>query len=74
MPFKNGAASQIEEYTMPDSDRIKLAEMVEKMGMLRKDISKSLGIHQRTLYRYLSGELEIPVTVMLAMQLLTKGK
>ena len=74
MPFKNGAASQIEEYTMSDSDRIKLAEMVEKMGMLRKDISKSLGIHQRTLYRYLSGELEIPVTVMLAMQLLTKGK
>jgi hypothetical protein len=74
MPFKNGAASQIEEYTMADSDRIKLAEMVEKMGMLRKDISKSLGIHQRTLYRYLSGELEIPVTVMLAMQLLTKGK
>ena len=59
---------------MVDSDRIKLAEMVEKMGMLRKDISKSLGIHQRTLYRYLSGELEIPVTVMLAMQLLTKGK
>jgi len=74
MPFKNGAASQIEEYMMVDSDRIKLAEMVEKMGMLRKDISKSLGIHQRTLYRYLSGELEIPVTVMLAMQLLTKGK
>jgi len=74
MPFKNGAASQMEEYTMSDSDRIKLAEMVEKMGMLRKDISKSLGIHQRTLYRYLSGELEIPVTVMLAMQLLTKGK
>jgi hypothetical protein len=74
MPFKNGAVPQIGEYTMSDSDRIKLAEMVEKMGMLRKDISKSLGIHQRTLYRYLSGELEIPVTVMLAMQLLTKGK
>lgn len=59
---------------MAEDNRIKLAQMVENTGMLRKDISKYLGIHQRTLYRYLSGELEIPVMVMLAMQLLAKGK
>ena len=59
---------------MAEDNRIKLAQMVEDSGMIRLDISKYLGIHQRTLYRYLSGELEIPVMVMLAMQLLTKGK
>lgn len=59
---------------MADDKRIQLAQMIEKSGMLRIDISKYLGIHERTLYRYLSGELEIPVTVLLAMQLLVKGK
>ena len=59
---------------MAEDNRIKLAQMVEDSGMIRLDISKYLGIHQRTLYRYLSGELEIPVMVMLAMQLLAKGK
>jgi hypothetical protein len=59
---------------MSDDNRVKLAHMVENSGMLRREISKYLGLHQRTLYRYLSGELEIPVTVMLAMELLAKRK
>lgn len=59
---------------MTQDNRVKLAQMVENSGMLRKDVSKYLGIHQRTLYRYMSGELEIPVMVMLAMQLLAKRK
>lgn len=59
---------------MAEDNRVKLAQMVENSGMLRKDVSKYLGIHQRTLYRYMSGELEIPVMVMLAMQLLAKRK
>lgn len=59
---------------MADDNRVKLAQMVENSGMLRKDVSKYLGIHQRTLYRYMSGELEIPTSIMLAMRLLTKGK
>jgi len=48
--------------------------MVENTGMLRREVAKYLGIHQRTLYRYMSGELEIPISIMLAMRLLTKGK
>jgi predicted DNA-binding transcriptional regulator AlpA len=59
---------------MSDNNRVKLAHMVENSGMLRIEVSKYLGIHQRTLYRYLSGELEIPVMVMLAMELLAKGR
>ncbi len=59
---------------MADNSRVRLAQMVENSGMLRKDVSKYLGIHQRTLYRYLSGELEIPVMVMLAMELMAKRK
>ena len=59
---------------MAEDTRIKLAEMVENSGMLRANIAKYLGIHERTLYRYLSGELEIPVMVMLAMRLLEKTK
>jgi hypothetical protein len=41
---------------MSDSDRIKLAQMIQDSGMVRLDVSKYLGIHERTLYRYLSGE------------------
>ena len=59
---------------MADDNRVKLAQMVEKSGMLRKDVSKYLGIHERTLYRYMSGELEIPAMVMLSMQLLMQSK
>ncbi len=59
---------------MAENNRIEFAEMVQKTGMIRLDISKYLGVHERTIYRYLSGELEIPVTVMLAMRLLTGGK
>ena len=59
---------------MSDADRIKLAQMIQDSGMVRLDISKYLGIHERTLYRYLSGETEIPAMLMLAMQLLLKGK
>jgi predicted transcriptional regulator len=59
---------------MAEDNRVKLAQIIENSGMLRLDISKYLGIHERTLYRYLSGELEIPVTVMLAMELLAKGR
>lgn len=59
---------------MAKDKRIEFAEMIEKTGLIRLEISKYLGVHQRTIYRYLSGELEIPTSVMLAMRLLTKGK
>lgn len=59
---------------MSDSDRIKLAQMIQDSGMVRLDVSKYLGIHERTLYRYLSGETEIPAMLMLAMELLLKSK
>lgn len=59
---------------MADDNRLKLNQMVENTGMLRREVAKYLGIHQRTLYRYMSGELEIPVMVMLAMELLAKRK
>ncbi len=59
---------------MSEDNRLKLNQMVENTGMLRREVAKYLGIHQRTLYRYMSGELEIPISIMLAMRLLTKGK
>jgi predicted DNA-binding transcriptional regulator AlpA len=59
---------------MSEDNRLKLNQMVENTGMLRREVAKYLGIHQRTLYRYMSGELEIPVMVMLAMELLAKRK
>jgi transposase len=64
----------MEIKSMAEDNRIKLIQMVENSGMLRREISKYLGIHQRTLYRYMSGEYEIPPMVMYSMQLLMQGK
>lgn len=51
---------------------IEFLRMVEKSKMRRIDISKYLGIGQRTFYKWQSGEVTIPKTAMMAMYLLVK--
>jgi transcriptional regulator with XRE-family HTH domain len=51
----------------------KLLDICNKSGMTRLEISEWLGVHERTLYRWLSGESPVPVSVMRAIELLGKG-
>jgi hypothetical protein len=46
--------------------------MVEKSKMRRIDISKYLGIGERTFYKWQNGGVAIPKTAMMAMYLLVK--
>jgi hypothetical protein len=50
-----------------------LLEICNKSGMTRLEISEWLGVHERTLYRWLSGESDVPVLVMRAIELLGKS-
>jgi hypothetical protein len=58
------------ERQMRTPDSIEFLRMVEKSKMRRIDISKYLGIGQRTFYRWQNGEVTIPTTGMMAMYLL----
>ena len=51
-----------------------LLTMCNKSGKLRLEIAEWLGVHERTLYRWLSGESHIPTSVLRAMQLLVPPK
>jgi predicted DNA-binding transcriptional regulator AlpA len=45
---------------------------VEKANMRRIEISKYLGIGERTFYRWQNGEVHIPKTAFLAMYVLVR--
>ena len=55
---------------MRTKDSIEFLRMVEKTKMRRIDISKYLGIGERTFYKWQNGEVAIPKTAMMAMYLL----
>ena len=57
---------------MRTPDSIEFLRMVEKSKMRRIDISKYLGIGERTFYKWQNGEVSIPKTGMMAMYLLVK--
>ena len=57
---------------MATSDSIEFLRMVEKSQMRRIDISKYLGIGERTFYKWQNGEVSIPKTGLMAMYLLVK--
>ena len=57
---------------MRTPNSIEFLRMVEKSKMRRIDISKYLGIGERTFYKWQNGEVAIPKTAMMAMYLLVK--
>ena len=57
---------------MRTPESIEFLRMVEKTKMRRIDISKYLGIGERTFYKWQNGEVAIPKTAMMAMYLLVK--
>jgi transcriptional regulator with XRE-family HTH domain len=48
-------------------DSLELRKALETAGMTVAEAAKRFGLGQRTLYRYLSGEVEIPRVVALAV-------
>lgn len=54
--------------------RQKLLTICNESGMIRLEVAEWLGVHERTLYRWLAGECDIPVAVMRAAELLKKPK
>jgi transcriptional regulator with XRE-family HTH domain len=51
-----------------------LRELVEKTGNTYAEVTDYLGVNERTLYRWLSGESRIPYSVIRALELLTAPK
>ena len=52
------------------SSRKILLTFCDQSGMTRSELSMWLGVHERTLYRWLAGETPIPVAVMRAIRTL----
>jgi transposase len=57
-----------------DDEREYLRELVEKTGNLYVEVADYLGVNERTLYRWLSGESRIPYSVIKALELMTEQK
>lgn len=51
-----------------------LRELVEKTGNTYAEVTDYLGVNERTLYRWLSGESRIPYSVIKALELLTASE
>jgi len=48
-----------------------LRELVDKTGNLYVEVAEFLGVNERTLYRWLSGESRIPYSVIKTLELIT---
>ena len=51
-----------------------LRELIAATGNSYVEVSDYLGVHERTLYRWLSGESRIPYSVISALELMTGKK
>lgn len=51
-----------------------LSKLLEKHGLSQSEAARQLGMADRTLRRYISGELEIPKVVELALETVIRRK
>jgi len=49
-------------------------ELVKDLEMNNKEIAKLLGIHERTYYRWTSGDTRVPISAIKMLELLKKVK
>ena len=54
------------------ADKEKLAEVINSLGMQKVDIAEYLGVSERTIYRWLSGDRSVPRMVFIALESLKK--
>jgi DNA-binding transcriptional regulator YiaG len=52
-----------------DNNPVKLAAMIEELRLTRQEVSVYLGVSERTLYRWLTGQSSFPRMVFLALEL-----
>ena len=54
-----------------------LSRLLDRLGRTNAEVAQALGVHERTIYKWLSGERPVPQTAMIALRLLVereKGK
>ena len=56
--------------TKPKSDGERIRSMLDRAGLTQRAGAKALGIHERTMRKYISGELETPQLVKVALETL----
>jgi hypothetical protein len=73
--LKTGDTSNVEidEMTLKDSNK-RFLELVEGLKMSNKDIAALMGIHERTYYRWVSGDTRVPTSAIKMLELLKKVK
>jgi len=62
-----------DEMTLKDSNK-RFLELVEGLKMSNKDIAALMGIHERTYYRWVSGDTRVPTSAIKMLELLKKVK
>ena len=54
--------------------RQRLAELLWKLNVTNKEAAANLGVHERTIYKWLAGHRDIPSMVFITLQLLLDKK
>jgi plasmid maintenance system antidote protein VapI len=53
---------------------ITFIKCLEKLNVLNREAAAMLGVHERTIYKWMSGQRPIPNTVLVAIGLLAREK
>lgn len=54
--------------------RQRLADLLWKLNVTNKEAAENLGVHERTIYKWLAGNRDIPAMVFITLQLLLDKK
>ena len=54
--------------------RSRLADLLWKLNVTNKEAAENLGVHERTIYKWLAGNRDIPAMVFITLQLLLDKK
>jgi DNA-binding transcriptional regulator YiaG len=57
---------------MEPTNKEELTRLIDKSGMIRLEIANYLGIGERTLYTWTSGEVRVPKMAIIALKVLVK--
>lgn len=58
----------------PKARIIQFVKSLEKLNVLNREAAALLGVHERTIYKWISGQRPIPNTVLVAIGLLAREK
>jgi plasmid maintenance system antidote protein VapI len=54
--------------------RQRLAELLWKLNVTNKEAAVNLGVHERTIYKWLAGNRDIPAMAFITLQLMLEKK